>query len=121
MNTELPHYRPLVESALEYAGWDYTFEDVAEAVEAGEAQFWPGPNSVIITQLDEKPRKKVLVFWLAAGNTTELKAMVPLVIAWGKEEGCALARMVGRRGWKRSFLMEQGWEDTHYVVLEKGI
>ena len=121
MNTELPHYRTLIESALVYAGGTHTFADVEEAVERGEAQFWPGPHSCIVTQVDTQPRRSILVFWLAAGRAEELRAMEPLVIQWGQEQGCTLARMAGRKGWKRSFLTDLGWQDTHYVILEKGI
>lgn len=115
----IEHYRTLIESALAYGGWTHTFEDVVEGVARGEAQFWPGPSSCIVTQVDEPPRRKILVFWLAAGNKDELRAMERELIAWGREEGCTLARMVGRKGWKRSFLMDEGWRDTDNVLLEK--
>ena len=88
-------------------------------VEAGSAQAWYGPRSVIVTQIDEQPRRKTLVFFLAAGDKRELEAMEPGVIAWGVENGCTLARMAGRKGWKRSFLMGLGWVDTNYVLLQK--
>ncbi len=113
--------RPLIEAALVFAGGTHTFEDVAQEVEAGTAQFWPGPHSCIVTQVDEQPSRSILVFFLAAGNADELRAMEPLVIQWGQEQGCTLARMVGRKGWKRSFLTHIGWRDTDYVVLEKEI
>lgn len=119
MNTEIPHYRTLIESALVYAGGSHTYEDVAREVEAGSAQFWPGPASCIVTQIDEQPSRKILQFFLAAGHAAELQVMEREVIAWGKEEGCTLARMVGRKGWKKSWVMDQGWRDTDLVVLEK--
>lgn len=119
MNTEIPHYRTLIESALVFAGGSHTYEDVVREVEAGQAQFWPGPTSCIVTQIDEQPSRKILQFFLAAGNAAELKVMEREVVAWGKEEGCTLARMVGRKGWKRSFLMDEGWSDTDLIILEK--
>jgi hypothetical protein len=119
VNTELPHYRTLIESALAFAGNTVTYDDVVREVEGGEAQFWPGPNSCIVTQIDDLPTHKVLIFFLAAGNSAELKVMEPLVIQWGKEQGCVLARLAGRKGWKRSWVMEQGWKDTEMVILEK--
>lgn len=119
MNTELPHYRSLIESALVYAGNTVTFDDVVREVESGEAQFWPGPNSCIITQIDDLPTHKVLIFFIAAGVKVELQAMEPKVCEWGREQGCVVARLAGRAGWKRSWVMEQGWKDTHLVILEK--
>jgi hypothetical protein len=112
-------YRYLIESALAYSGNTHSFEDVVAEVVAGTAQFWPAPNSCIVTQIDTQPARKILVFWLAAGNSVELKAMEPMVVEWGQEEGCTLARMAGRKGWARSFLMDTGWQDTGYVILQK--
>ena len=121
MNTEIQHYRTLLESALVYAGKTHTYEDVVHAVESGEAQFWPGPNSCIVTQIDEQPQGDILHFFLAAGNSKELARMAPEVVEWGKEQGCVKARLVGRKGWLRSFLNEQGWSDTALVIMEKPI
>ena len=112
-------YRPLIESALAYAGGTHRFEDVVATVEAENAQFWPAPTSCIVTQIDTQPHQKILVFWLAAGNSAELKAMEPLIVAWGREEGCTVARMTGRKGWVRSFLTDAGWHDTGYILMHK--
>lgn len=117
--TDIEAYRSLIESALAYSGNTHTYEDVVAEVEAGQAQFWPGPASCIVTQIDEQPSRKILQFFLAAGNAKELKVMEREVVEWGKEEGCTLARMVGRKGWKRSFLMDEGWSDTDLIILEK--
>lgn len=121
MTNPIADYRTLIESALVYGNHTHAFEDVVREVEAGEAQFWPGPSSCIVTQIDEQPQRKVLVFWLAAGNAAELKVMEREVVAWGKEEGCTLARMLGRRGWLKSWVMQEGWQDTNLVLLEKNL
>lgn len=121
VNTELPHYRTLIESALVYAGGTFTYEDVVREVESGEAQFWPGPNSCIVTQIDEQPSRKILHFFIVAGNKAELMAMEPLVCEWGRENGCTMARGMGRKGWKKSWLMDLGWVDTELVVVEKSL
>lgn len=113
--------RLLIESALVYAGGSHTFEDVADAVERGEAQFWPGPHSCIVTEIDRQPRHRVLHFFLAAGTTPELEAMTPGILAWGKEQGCTVARFVGRKGWERSFLARTGWTNSQVIVMERPI
>jgi hypothetical protein len=112
-------YRLLLESALAYSGGTHTFEDVVRDVESGEAQFWAGPNSCIVTQIDALPSRKVLLFFLAAGTREELKAMEPGIIEWGRTEGCTLARLLGRRGWERSFLTDVGWVKSDHIILEK--
>jgi hypothetical protein len=111
--------RALIESALVYTGGTHTFEDVVESVEKGEAQYWAGPTSCIVTTIDEQPRQRILHFFLAAGNQVELDAMVPGIIEWGKEEGCVKARMVGRKGWVKSFLPKTGWTELGHVIMEK--
>lgn len=118
-SSNLVPYRLLIESALVYAGGTYTYDDVVREVEAGQAQFWPGPASCIVTQLDEQPGRTILQFFLAAGNAAELQVMEREVAQWGREQGCTLARMAGRKGWLRSWVMEQGWQDTNLVILEK--
>lgn len=121
VNTELPHYRVLIESALAYASGTHTFEDVAQEVEDGRAQFWPGPHSVIITQIDEEPQGHTLHFFLAAGTSAELRAMEPGILEWGRGQGCVRARLVGRKGWERSFLKDTGWVNSGLIIMEKSI
>lgn len=113
--------RLLIESALVYAGGSHTFEDVADAVERGEAQFWPGPHSCIVTEIDEQPRRSTLILFLGAGRIEEIEAMMPGILAWGESQGCTSARFVGRKGWTRSFLAHTGWVDTGLVFMEKAL
>lgn len=121
MTSELTPYRPLIEAALAYGSGTHTFEDVVAEVEAGTAQFWPGPSSCIITQIDRQPQKTILQFWLAGGNQVELEAMEPPILEWGAEQGCTTARFLGRKGWMRSFVVREGWENTGYIIMERAI
>jgi hypothetical protein len=115
----LNRFRKQVEAALEYAGESHRFEDVVEQVAAGQLQFWPGPASLIVTEIIEHPRNKVLHFFLAAGIQSELAAMAPLILEWGKLKGCSKAAMLGRKGWQRSFLADTGWITSDLVIMEK--
>lgn len=115
----LSDFRPQIEAALSYANATHTYEDVATMIAAGAAQYWPGPASVIVTELVDFPRKRVLNVFLAGGNSPELEAMIPLVLDWGKAQGCVVASFTGRRGWTRSFVTKMGWRDTGLVVMEK--
>ena len=114
-------YRPQIEAALAYEGRGHTYDDVAQGVANGEAQAWYGPRSIVVTQIDEQPRKKILHFFLAGGDMKELEAMTDGILRWGDDQGCTVARLVGRRGWTRSFLARTGWTDTQLVVMEKPI
>jgi hypothetical protein len=108
---DIAPYRSQIEAALVYADATHTYDDVARLIAAGELQAWPGPASVIVTELVEYPRKTVLNFFLAGGNLRELRAMAPLICEWGKAHGATHATFTGRKGWERSFITrEQGWD-----------
>lgn len=113
--------RLLIESALVYAGGEFSVADIERAIANGKAQLWEGPNSVVVTELDRFPGKTILHFWLAAGRSEELEAMQDGIIAWGREQGCAKARFVGRKGWERTFMAETGWVNTGLIIMEKAI
>lgn len=113
--------RPYLEAALSYAGDTHTFEDVAALISQGRLQFWPGVTSAIVTEIIEYPRTRTLHFFLAGGNLPELQAMYPLVIEWGRGQGCTTATLTGRKGWTRSFLSTaEGWNES-LVVMTKDL
>ena len=112
----IEEYRAQIERALVYSGGTHDFEDIVELVESGEAQFWPGEDSAVVTQVVEYPRAKQLHVWVAAGNLAGLEAMVPEIEAWAKEQGCTGATMIGRPGWERTFLARMGWKRTAVLM-----
>lgn len=119
MSRSLEDFRPQIEAALRHAGGTHTFDDVRDQVQAGRLKFWAGPQSVVITEIIQYPRKRILNFFLAGGNMAELQAMYPHLIEWGRAQGCSGAVITGRRGWARSFLTRnEGWNET-LVVLER--
>lgn len=105
--------RELLAGALAYAGGTHTVNDVLDAVAKGSMQMWPGVDSVIITQINEWPRRKDLYFFLAAGDMDEVKRLYSVVLDWGRAQGCTYVTTVGRPGWARTFLTrEEGWTST---------
>lgn len=122
MDLDIQNYRKHIEAALRYSGGTHTFEDIVAGVDAGDFQFWPGPDSVIITEIALYPRRKAIHFFLAGGHLPELEAMTPAILDWGREQGCNQATMCGRRGWDRTFLTRTGWNVVQeLVVLEKSL
>ena len=111
-------YKAHLEAALAYADMSHTFEDVVALVASGAAQAWPGPASIIITEIVTFPRWSVLNFFLAAGRMSELQAMTPHILDWAKAHGCTRATLVGRKGWARSFLTSTGWREKPVRILE---
>lgn len=116
---DISRFRPHIEAALSYSGGTHQYEDVAQMVAAGHANFWPGPASLAVTETIQHPRQKILHYFLAAGNRRELHAMEPFISEWGKLQGCSKATLVGRKGWQRTFLTEQGWSVSDLILMEK--
>lgn len=118
---EIQEYKSQIEAALEHSGGTHTFDDVKNAVEKGELQFWPGVRSVILTEIQDTPQQRILNFFLAGGNSVELEQMLPLVEQWGKSLGAARATLYGRKGWGKSFLTKNhGWKEE-LVVMAKDL
>ena len=107
-NTHLP-------AALERGGSvvTHTMEDVWRAILLGEAQLWVGERSAAVTQIDERPRARLLNVWLIGGDLDEVLAAVPAFEAFGREFGCVALVGVGRRGWTRK---APGWTEVATVV-----
>lgn len=111
-------YRVLIESALVH-GKTHRFKDVKAMIENGDAQFWPGAKSVIVTQAIQYPLSKVLYIWVAAGERSEiLEKMLPVIEAWGRSVGCTRTMFTGRVGWQRVLRDDAGWTTTA-VCMEK--
>lgn len=105
--------------ALEYAGGSHTLADIKAAVAQGDCQEWLGDRSAIITEIRQTPQQKILLFWLAAGEMDELRAMAEPICEWGRQQHCVKAQLIGRRGWERSPIAKyDGWKFVS-IVMEK--
>ena len=105
--------------ALVYGGGEYTLEDIRAEIEQGTMQFWPGQHSVVVTEILQRPRTKVLYFFLAAGDMDEVKRLYHVILEWGRAQGCTRASFAGRYGWGRTFLTrEEGWT-SQLALYEK--
>lgn len=109
----------LLEDALDYAHETFDISNIFDNVMNGSAQFWPGKNSAVITQIVPYPKKKVLHFFLAAGDIEELKEMEPHIIQWAKSQGCEAVTLTGRPGWTKSFLKNIGYKCTQVQMFKE--
>jgi hypothetical protein len=116
---ELNRCRRWIEDALEYAGGTHTFNDIAAAVLSDRFQIWPSNNAVVVTEIVVYPQLKDLHYFLAGGNLDELKAMRPIIEAWGKEVGCTRVSLAGRKGWERTFLKDEGYKPNWFVLSKE--
>ena len=111
---------PQITAALVYAKGSHTLADVRAAIERGDAQLWPGVQSVIVTEVIRTPQQLELHYWLAGGDGREIQAMYPHISEWGRRIGCRVEKMVGRRGWERTWLTkEAGWEPLAVVYCKE--
>lgn len=97
-----------IAEALAGGGSTHSVGDVLAQIEAGEAQLHEWEDSVIVTEIHDAPRCRVVHFWLAAGKLEEVIPLSRVVLAWAKREGCSRATIAGRRGWVR-VLQSDGW------------
>jgi hypothetical protein len=100
----------LIDKALRFGGETHTLDDVFSAIDHGTMQLWAGEKSVIVTEIQDYPQRRLLCLFLAAGNMKELQEMLPGVLEWAKASGCSGAFLNGRLGWMRSFLARENWK-----------
>ena len=89
-------------AALQHAGGTHTEHDILDLLRADQAQFWPGENSAMVTEIVGYPQGSHCRIWLAGGEYEELRALESgRVIPWAQQQGCRRVELVGRRGWAR--------------------
>lgn len=108
---------PQLEQALALGGGTHTLEDVIEAVARDRAFAWLGERAMLVTTIEVHPRKRVLRYWLAAGDLEELLSFKPAVEAYARGMNCSQVVETGRDGWARA-LKGLGYQ-RHCVVLTK--
>lgn len=110
---------PWLEAALAHAGGTHGLADVREMVSAGEAQAWPGARACLITTIEDDPRERRLLFWLAGGDLAELvNRLRPAAESWGREQGCRRALIIGRPGWERA-LAPEGYAPLARIIAKE--
>lgn len=108
-----------ISRALHYAK-THTVEDIELGVAEGRFQLWPGDESAIVTEVLVTPLRKHLHLFLAGGNLTELKAMLPGLLAWGRQQDCTHSSLIGRFGWQRTFVRDFGFKPVA-TMMEVGL
>lgn len=96
-----------LERAIERDG-GYTLGDVLRAVQEERAQWWESDGAVIVSQVHDEPRRRVVHLWFAAGDLEEVIQLSGRVQDWARSIGCTRATLTGRKGWMR-VLESEGW------------
>jgi len=110
---------PLLAEAVARYGPTHEKQHVWDDIESGRAQFWPGVNSAIVTEIITYPTGfKELLGWLAAGEIEEIKIMEQFVAGWAKENGCQRVRLTTREGFGVAF-KDKGYRKTMVVLTRE--
>lgn len=107
-----PAVEPLVEKACALGHVDFSPENVRASLLKREAQLWVAGHldGVIVTHVEVRPKRKVAVIQVVAGDEIEMwKDMEGVLSAWAKEQGCHAIEGTGRLGWK-AIAKEFGWK-----------
>ena len=104
--------------ALDVAGKTHGPEDVARAVSEGRMQAWTAGDSLVVTEVLAFPQARALNVFLAVGDLDEVMSLQPALEAFGREHGCKVMRMEGRKGWAR-VLPQHGWKQDPKVIYER--
>lgn len=105
---------PQLEKAIKLTG-THDVADVIDAVLRDEARIFANDTGMIVAEVEEYPKGRVLNYWVAAGDMDGVLGLLPEVAEWGKSEGCSLQRMAGRRGWKK-VLTRLGWDEREVTM-----
>ena len=100
---EFARLTPHIKAALAHAGDTHSPRDVWDAIERGDAQFWPLKSSVIVTEIVSYPAGRAIRFWLAGGELDELLTVEPFIVDWAAAtHGCNRSEIIGRAGWVKA-------------------
>ena len=92
-----------IQAALDHAGNLFSLEDVLEAIQTGKAQFWPGKDCALVTEVRQYPLKKICNVWLAGGDLEEIKHIVTYIRMFAKQADCDAITLQGRPGWQKIY------------------
>jgi hypothetical protein len=98
---------PWLQAALDHSGDTHTLTDVEAMVRRRDARFWAGRQAAMVTLIEDEPRQRRFIIWLAGGELSELvNEMRPAAEVWARLRGCQRVLIVGRPGWERALAAE---------------
>lgn len=107
-----PWLRDSMESSL--ISWD----QVRALVFQGRAQFWPGRNAALVTEIVSYENTRAIQVVTAGGELDELKKLATGAEAYGRAMQCEYALVEGRKGWERALKLD-GYEFQSVTVRKR--
>ena len=96
----------------------YNWEDVVHNVRMGRWYLLTLPNSAMLIEFLEYPRKRVLYVLAAGGKLDEILKTENDVISIAKAKGCSSIEVRGRLGFEKVAKKYDGW-NKKYTVISK--
>ena len=96
----------------------YNWEDVVENVRQGRWYLLTLPNSALLIEFLEYPRKRVVYVLAAGGKLDEILKTENDVISIAKAKGCSSIEIRGRLGFEKVAKKYDGW-NKQYTVISK--
>jgi hypothetical protein len=111
-------FRPLFAEALDPRLYRIDYLDALVA--SGIGRIWAGEKAAIVAALRRYPTGATVVHGvIAAGDKDEIRKLIPLAEAWGREQGCIGGTIDSREGWQRT-LGNDGYR-VHQLCLWKDL
>ena len=96
----------------------YNWEDVVENVKQGRWFLLALPNSALLIEFLQYPRKRVLYVLAAGGKLEEILKTESDVISIAKAGDCSSIEVRGRLGFEKVAKKYKGWK-KQYTVISK--
>ena len=98
----------------------YNWEDVVQNVREGRWHLLPLPNSALLIEFLEYPKKRVLYVLAGGGNLEEILKRESDVISIAKAKRCSSIEVRGRLGFEKIAKKHKGW-NKQYTVISKDL
>ena len=102
----------MLKPAIDLNNGLYESEDILRSLVSGEYHLFTADKSALVTSLQSFPRKSVLHVFLAGGDLLELEELYKEVEQFAHYMNCSAITLLGRFGWKKSFLTKYGMKPT---------
>ncbi len=122
-NQEIYRCKSWIEMSLDRSQFEgietHNFGDVRKMLLDNEAQLWSTEKGCVVTFISHFPQSSLLTVWLCGGDFEQIMTeREDAINKFGKDQGCSIIYILGRKGWKRK-LKARGYVEHATVVSRK--